>query len=197
MGNYFSSKSDNNLEERVNKLQALIDQNKDNVVTKDELNKYFKEISDKVDKNSDGVITREELESYVRNQTIEQENETEKWKAAYEKLHNEYLELAREHEKSLIAPHGVKKSHVSISALQDHIENEIMKTDANLKYIPDALERKAYLSVYKTLMMSLVGLCNTTNIDIMNHRLSLTLEPIPSKNELIKDGSEKTKTEHN
>jgi len=190
MGNYFSTKSNNELEERVNKLQTFIDQNRDNIVTKDELNKYFKEISDKVDKNADGVITKKELESYVKTQGKEQENETEKWKASYEKLHQEYIELAREHEKSLIIPEKAKKSHVSIVNIEKYIEEEIMKTDANLKYIPDALERKAYLSVYKTLMMSLVGLCNTTNIDIMNHRLYLTLEP-------INDGSEKVKIEHN
>lgn len=158
MGNYLSSKPENILEERINKLQELIDQNNDNIVTKDELKQYVKK-------------------------QINNKDETEKWKAAYEKLHNEHIELLKEYEKTLVIPREIKKSHVSISALQDHIQNEIISTDANLKYIPDFLERQAYLSAYKTLMMSMAGLCNTTSVDIMNHRLSFILEPIPTKKE--------------
>lgn len=173
MGNYFTSQ-DNNLEERIKKLQ-------DNTVTKEELSKY---LSGMADKNSDGVITRDELESYVQSQLNtkkeEAEKEIEKWKQAYDNLYEKYSELQRKYHDG-DKPKDIEKCYVSIHALEQYIESEIINSDANLKYVPDALERKAYLAVYKTVMKSLEGLCNTTTIDLMNHELTFNLKPKPVK----------------
>ena len=49
--------------------------------------------------------------------------------------------------------------------------------EANLRLIPDPLEKKIYLAVYKTIMKSLEGLFNTTSIDLLNHKISFLIEP--------------------
>jgi len=85
MGNYFSHP--NNLEDQVKQLQ-------NNTVTKEELSKY---LSSMVDKNLDGIITRDELESYVQSQLTHKQEETEKWKQAYDNLYEKYSELERKY----------------------------------------------------------------------------------------------------
>ena len=167
----------NTLEEQIKSLQLQIDQDRDNKVTKDELRVYFDQITDQVDKNTDGVITHDELESYVNTQMDLSNKETEKWKNAYEKLHEEYdnlLDTLRLEETKVL-----DISQISNQALKDYVESEVMGTDANIKLIPDPLERRVYLTVYKTIMKSLEGLFNTTSVDVINHRISFAIQPIP------------------
>lgn len=168
MGSYLST--NNTLEEQVKKLQQ-------DVVTKEELQKY---LANMIDKNSDGIITRDELEAYVTSQLSSDQT----LRKEYEELREKYIELHNEYEKLLDSHVSVPRetnrdgTFVSITALQDYIESEIISTDANLKYVPDAIERKLYLTTYKTVLKSLEGLVKTTSVDIMNHRLSFTLQPI-------------------
>ena len=167
----------NTLEEQIKSLQLQIDQDRDNKVTKDELRLYFDQITDQVDKNTDGVITHDELENYVNAQMDLSNKETEKWKNAYEKLHEKYdnlLDTLRLEETKVL-----DISQISTQALKDYVESEVIGTDANIKLIPDPLERRVYLTVYKTIMKSLEGLFNTTSVDIINHRISFAIQPIP------------------
>lgn len=187
------------LEEQIELLQKQIDQDRDDKVSKAELREYFDQLTNKIDKNTDGVITHDELESYVNDQLSLSNSETEKWKIAYEKLHDEYemlLEKIRLEEAKVL-----DVSQISPQALKDYVESEVIQTDANLRLIPDPLERKVYLTVYKTIMKSLEGLFNTTAVDLLNHRISFAIQPIPlderqaKKTELAerKKGTEKTK----
>ena len=165
-----------NLEERIQSLQEQMDQDRDNIVTKDELNEYFKQLASKIDQNSDGVITHEELESYVEEQIKSSKDEIEKWKSSYQTLHAKYeqlLDQLRDEETRTI-----EVSQISSQALKDYIKSEIINTDANLGLVPDAIEKKIYLTVYKTIMKSLEGLFNTTSIDLLNHRISFAIQPI-------------------
>jgi chromosome segregation ATPase len=164
------------LENQIKNLHEKIDKNKDNIVTKDELKDYFDTLSLKIDKNSDGVITKDELEAYVNRQLSQSKDEIEQWKNAYNNLNEKYetlLDQLRSEETRTI-----EVSQVSSQALKDYIKSEIIDSDANLKYVPDALERKVYLTVYKTIMKSLEGLFNTTSIDFLNHRVSFAIQPI-------------------
>ena len=120
-------------------------------VTKEDLDKYVNHI---VDKNGDGVISRSELESYVKDQLESRDNETEKWKLAYADLKDQYDILLEN--STVIKP--VKSIGISTESLKKYIEDEIISSDGNLKLVPDALERKIYLTVYKTVMTSLKGL---------------------------------------
>lgn len=69
-------------------------------------------------------------------------------------------------------------NEISINALEKFIENAILKTDNNLQYIPDVLEKKIYLTVCKTIMKSLEIMCNTTNIELMGHKITFNINPL-------------------
>ena len=75
------------LEKRLQLLEEQIDQDKDNIVTKDELKDYFEQLASKIDQNSDGIITHDELKSYVDEQLKTSKDEIEKWKSSYQTLH--------------------------------------------------------------------------------------------------------------
>jgi len=164
------------LETRLQQLEQLLDRDRNNIVTKDELHNYFSQLTDKIDKNSDGIITRSELEWYVNTQIKTGQEEVEKWKSSYETLHNNYeklLDKLRSKEKI------IAESNISSEALKEYIQTEIIDTDANLGLVPDILEKKIYLTVYKTIMKSLEGLFNTSSVDLLNHRISFSIYPIP------------------
>ncbi len=179
MGNTVSWIYTNNLEDQMKSLQEQLDQNKDNQVTKEEFEEYLSSLSDRVDRNSDGIISKTEIEFYVSEQLQLSLEETKKWKNAYEKLQEDYDKL----EDKLRSvqngkPNEIKISKISTQALKDYIEEEIIRSDSNLKYVPDPIERKVYLTIYKTIMKTLERLFRSTSIDLINHKISFSIEPI-------------------
>ena len=126
-----------------------------------------KELERKIDQNGDGHISKEELNNYLGNQRVD----IERWKTEYKVLEDKYNKL--------LSNQG-GRNYVSVSVLKDYIE-EILKTDSNLKYIPDPLERRVYLTVMKTIMQSLETLFNTTTLEFLNHEITLNINPISSK----------------
>jgi len=190
MGNIISYFTGTNYTYLTNDIFNKLDKNNDNLVTKDELEDYFKSLSDKIDKNNDGVISKEELEDYLKTESDQKDIEIEKWRQLYEEERLK-TELLEEENKRLRAyldfatgkDNLQNQSFISTIALKEYIKNNILKTDANLKYIPDLLEKKAYFSMYKTMLESLEQLCNTTYVNIMNHKISMIIEPDLLKNE--------------
>jgi len=180
------------LEAEIESLRQQIDQNKDQIVTKEELNSYFDILTNKIDNNDDGKISQSELEQYVQSQLNQSNQEVEKWKQAYELLHEKY-EALEDRIRSEQAQE-VKISQISNQALKDYIKSEIIETDANLKLIPDAAEKRIYLTLLKTIMKSLEGplegLFNTTSVDVLNHRISIAINPIPESNSYQLNNSE-------
>lgn len=165
------------VEEEIKILKKELDRNRDNIVTKDELNHYFEILASRIDKNKDNVITHDELEIYVSEQLEKSKQEIEKWKTAYKQIHNRYetlLDKLRDEETRTI-----EVSQISSQALKDYIKTEIIDTDTNLRLIPDPIEKKIYLTVYKTILKSLEGVFNTTSVDLLNHRVSFAIQPIP------------------
>ena len=143
-----------------------------NYVTKEDLSHFFQEI----DKNKDNVITKDELDKYMKKYS----KDTKKWKQKYLNLLQDYEMLKQDSDAQNIEKTSRDNEHlssISLLAVKDYVENEIMKTDANSKYIPDSIERKAYLSVYKTILEALCQLSNSTELTLLNHKLTLHLEP--------------------
>lgn len=70
------------------------------------------------------------------------------------------------------------KNEISIEAIEEYIESQIIKSSSNLQFVPDPLERKVYLNVCKTVMESLKTMFNTTSIDVLNHRITFNITPI-------------------
>ena len=61
--------------------------------------------------------------------------------------------------------------------MKQELKNEIIDTDANIGWIPDAIERRAYLTMYKTVLEILEKMANTTKIELLNHILTIKIEP--------------------
>lgn len=178
MGNYLYTT--NSLEQEVESLKSKIDHNNDNLVTKDELDQYFKSLSNKIDHNNDGLISKEELEQYVDSK----DKDVEKWKSMYEQelLKAEILQEEVDRLKTYLnfatgLDEIERHSFISSKCISDYIEENIVNTDANLKYLPDAVERKVYYTLYKTSLESLEQMCNTTTLSVMNHKIKLSIEP--------------------
>lgn len=168
------------LEHEIEKLRNQLDRNNDNVVTKDELFSYFDELGEMIDLNNNNQIDMNEIKQYINDQIKSQIEETEQWKEAYEILHDKYEDLLE----TVITDHQpeLRESNISPKALKQYIENEILNdADANMRLVPDKLERKIYLTVYKTIMKSLQGIFNTTSVDLLNHRVSFVIQPIPEE----------------
>lgn len=173
-----------NLENQVNELKQKIDINQDNLVTKDELIQYFSQLTDKIDSNNDGVITQDELENYVKTQMVDKDKEVEKWKKLYEEasLKTQILEEENHRLKAYLdfatgEETIERKSYVSTKCISDYIEDNILSSEANSKYIPDSLERKTYISFYKSGLENLKQFCDTSSFGMANHKISMILEP--------------------
>jgi len=168
------------LEDKVKKLQKKLRQNEiGNYITREELNDYFKNMTNAIDHNLDEVVTKKELEIYVQTQLINSKEEIENWKKSYELLQDRYDKLLDSIKDDTVISTRDIESSISTQALKEYIEKEILEDpDANLRLIPDPLERKIYLTVYKTIMKSLEKVCNTTSIDLLNHRLTFNINRI-------------------
>ena len=164
----------NNLKRQMEIMKQQIDdldKNKDNIVTKDEMETYFNSLTTKIDKNSDGKVTKDELKSYIGNNLM--------WKEEYNNLLEKYTDLLDNiGNDGNDGNDGKTRNIISTKALKQYINKEIIESDANLKLVPDAIERKLYLPIYKTIMESLKGLCNTTTIELMNHEIKISIHPV-------------------
>lgn len=114
-------------------------------------------------------ITRDELTDFFK------END---WEAKYKTLLFDYQCLQKDYnEHQINRTRDIPKSNISMMALKDYINDEILSTDANSKYIPDPIERKAYLTIYKTVLESIQQLSNSTDLNFLNHKISFHIEP--------------------
>ncbi len=166
------------MQNEINDLRAQLDKNNDNIVTKDELAEYFNQLTDKIDTNNNNKIDQDEIRDYIDQQLKNQTDETDKWKQAYENLHDKYEILLDNIIRD--TPTENNESHISSKALQEYIQTEIIEdAEANLRLVPDKLERKIYLTVYKTIMKSVEGIFNTTSVDVLNHRVTFNIQPVP------------------
>lgn len=172
MGNYLTSPS---LDET--KINDEIKQQ-----IKQELDERIKTLQNAMDKNKDGTITHQELEEYVKNTlTLEQakyeqqlRKETEEknyWKEAYETLR--LSQTINNKDENRIKQ---KENIVSTEALRDYIENTVMVNN-NMKYVPDAIEKRIYLSIYKNVLTSVQSLFDTAGIEALNHRITFNIVP--------------------
>jgi len=84
MGNIISYFTGTNYTYLTNDIFNKLDKNNDNLVTKDELEDYFKSLSDKIDKNNDGVISKEELEDYLKTESDQKDIEIAEWRQLYQ-----------------------------------------------------------------------------------------------------------------
>ncbi len=178
MGSYLSRISSyfypqDNIREELAKLRNEMDANKDNQVTKEELVTYFAKLSDRIDQNNDGVISQKELDAYLSNQ----KEEIEHWKSQYDQINEKYEALLSHVQNSVIENNSSNISMISDNSLKEYIKNEIMDSRSNIKLIPDSIEKRAYLSVYRAMMRSIEAMCQTTTIDLLNHRITFKIVP--------------------
>ena len=190
MGNVL--KKTKKLEKEVKALQEKLDKNNYGLVSKTELDAYFVTLSEKIDDDKNGTITQLELENYVENYVNDEltlkDQEIESWKAKYNNVLNKHELLEESLER--IQTNGLKledindnvsirDSFISHKAVKEYIENEIIDSDSNLGWIPDAIERRAYFTIYKTVMEILEKTFNTTKIEFFNHQMTFKIEPVP------------------
>lgn len=169
----------NLLEQNVSLIHHTADLNADNLVTKDEMREYFNSLSEKIDKNNDGMISKDEVEEYVKEQLILSRDETDKWKKEYERMYNKYQEL--EEKLRMEDARVLEVSTISNKRLKEYIQSEILDTDNNNTWIPDPIEMRAYLTLYKTFLKSIEKLSEKTAFEILNHKISFAIQPVEPK----------------
>ena len=165
-----------NLTNTTNNMYNNIDINQDQYVTKAEMEQYFKSLTDKLDQDKDGIVSKEELEDYVKEQISITQEEVEKWRSAYNTIFKEYEDL----KESLRVEEGrvLEVSNISTRILKDYIQREIIEDKSNIRMLPDPIERRLYLKIYKTILKSLEKISDKTALDILGHRISFAIQPI-------------------
>lgn len=132
------------------------------------------ELIDIIDKNKDKTISREEFNNFMR--------ENQDYKKKYENLLIDYEVLKRDKTNNVVRDvvrnDEKNNSYYSLENVKEYVENEIMKTEANSKYIPDVIEKKAYVSIYKAILEALCQLSNSTELTLLNHKITINLEPV-------------------
>lgn len=128
---------------------------------------------------------KELKESETNKESEKNKENIEEWKSKYLSLLSDYEILKMENKQREINTSNNTNTNtntninsISITALKDYIENEILSTEANSKYIPDAIERRAYLTIYKTVLETFLQLSNNTNLTLLNHKIGIHLEPL-------------------
>jgi hypothetical protein len=93
---------------------------------------------------------------------------------------NQQLEhrLARSAEQTvpLAVPLGPSAT-VSRQKVEELVEQMLQNPEINIRYFPDAVERQLYRNVFSLALNVLGELLKTTSIDLMGHRIQLTLVP--------------------
>ena len=69
-------------------------------------------------------------------------------------------------------------SEISPQVLEKYVQ-EILASDINLKWVPDSVEGKIYFSLLQTMLKLLEKGLSDTHIDLLGHRITMTIKPIP------------------
>jgi hypothetical protein len=70
-----------------------------------------------------------------------------------------------------------KEKMLSDEQIGKMVEN-IMATDKNIKYLPDAVEKQIYINVLK-MVLNIVDECvDGTSFQFLNHKVRLSMHPI-------------------
>jgi hypothetical protein len=159
-----------------------------------------------LDHNHDGIISRDELRHHVakemaRDRAIVARNkEVEHWRSAYNQLESKMKDMitdvTRVKGKGSKGSKGSKGkededepeqerngdhqhiSYISDRVIEKFIQTEILDTDANNTWIPDAIERRAYSLPIKTVLSVIENLSKSTGFDILGHRITIKIQPI-------------------
>ena len=136
-------------------------------VTHEELAIHFKQLREGVEKY------KEKSEKY--------KDKYEDCKDKYDRLMTDYLLLQEEFENRVVPREvGISNNSISLTAIKDHVDQNILATDANSKWVPDALERKAYITIYKSVLESILQLSNTSSFTTLNHKITMNIQPMDS-----------------
>ena len=69
------------------------------------------------------------------------------------------------------------KSLVSKDKILTFVDSLLENPDTNFKYIPDVIERQAHAKIYTQILGEVAGILDNTNIEIVGHKLRITMEP--------------------
>ena len=174
-----------------------------------ELREQLKELKS-IDKNRDNVITRDEIDTWLKNQNTVMEDFKQKIKEDLLKEKNieneaKYIELQKRikslesinaslekklgsgEAKKNIAQHEIKDKIVSVNPLTHSalsheqidifVERLLSDTNVNIAYLPDYVERQLYRNFISIFLGVIQNLTDTTEIKFLGHKISLQFVP--------------------
>lgn len=99
------------------------------------------------------------------------------WEKRYQNLLLDYQILESQVKARSVSNSVTKDSSISIPNLEKYIQEQILATDANSHYIPDPIERRVYLTIYKTVLETILQMSNTTSVNMFGHKITFQIEP--------------------
>lgn len=139
-----------------------MDLNHDGKITRDEFRQVYEQLTNRLENlEHQKTETNKELET-LKNINNELENEN---KRLVEKVNKSKEELKETEEETEISRTDI------ISYVDEMLTNE----DANIRYLPDFVEKKIYENVFVLLLGLLQANINKTNVKLLGHNLKFKL----------------------
>ena len=81
-------------------------------------------------------------------------------------------------------------SNISNTQLDEEIDKLLDNPETNQEMIPDFIERRVYKASIKALLVTLIQISETSNINIFGHRIRIIVEPTELHSKVPKDSDE-------
>jgi len=173
-----------------------------NLLTHPEEIRHLRSQVEELDKNKDGLISKEEFKEWSQQQSMNQQSNLEsfrnKLQLEYESKYAAQLsELEKENEslKAINANLEMKLNQMHDVPLNNDNENgngrplgeiskeklnktveRLIKSETNIKWLPDFVERQIYRNIFNILLGALDELVSSTSLEILGHTLTMNLE---------------------
>lgn len=182
MGNPFSKKYDgyqlidNDLNNLIqNQVFTILDQNKDNIVTKDEFDNWNESMQNRIQKIKD---KNKIIINQFKQNIAEKDQEIERLKIYIENLEQDKNELEKINlslaKNETIKPEIIK-SIISKAKVRQYVKKILQDENINIKHFPDAIEEAIYTNVIYMVLKMINNLTEKSEINIVDHTFRIVI----------------------
>lgn len=181
--NLFSRSSTPNSHSSDDLTPELVDQhidtNNDGILSKEEIYEYINSVVNTKNTEISAVVIEKNLLSEenakLKAHLQELQVSNEKYRQNFDALNIKYDMLIDEIKEN--EDKALRVSHISNSAIDDFVDSLLADPNINLKYVPDAIERKVYTESMKLFLSSIEKVFKNVGLELVGHKIHLSIEP--------------------
>lgn len=134
-----------------------------------------------LDANYDGVVTREEMETFFREQLSQQQHlpseRERRLELELKELQDAYAARLIRSQEKVVHPSNIEISNERIAEVADGI---IRNPATNIQGFPDFVERRIYENALKIMLSTIAGASERSSIQIAGHEIRWSITPAPT-----------------